>query len=148
MKAVEAKTGITQHTFQRWARNNESIEDILLRELLIQYRVSIKYIRTGIGHWKVTDKERIELYQKLLLDDINAHRESEDFQYNRIIALAERLSSEDRELIISVSHKLLQEKKNKTLRSLGSLILTFPQNFYKTAFLKLRGLQRIAGNTK
>ncbi|TGM87928.1 hypothetical protein [Leptospira licerasiae] len=133
MREVVGKTGITEHTFQRWAREDEQIKELYLNELMLLFGISKKYIRTGRGDWKATAEERLVRYNELIQISLSTPKDADDLQTRRLMDMVQRLDSEDKELILGMFHKLLQEKKNKTFRSLITLILTLPQRIFESA---------------
>ncbi|WP_244283266.1 hypothetical protein [Leptospira neocaledonica] len=141
-KEVESKTGVTQHTLQRWARNNDKIEDMLLNELLLECGISKIYVRTWKGRWEASTEERVDRFNELVKDAVNNQQVKEDVQLKRIMDLVVKLDLGDKELIINMCHKLLQEKKNDFLRSLISLLFNLPKAILETAYKLLLGLEK------
>ncbi|MGJ4746033.1 hypothetical protein ACQV5M_06710 [Leptospira sp. SA-E8] len=142
-RAVE-KVNITQHTFQRWARNDDQIEELILNELLIQLGISKTYVKTGKGVWQATTEEQTSIFGDLVTDLVKSQKVTEDVQMKRIIDLSLKLELSDRELLINVCHKLLQEKKNKNLRSVISLVMNLPRSVYELAYKQLLNLEKKA----
>ncbi|WP_246839342.1 hypothetical protein [Leptospira licerasiae] len=142
LKEVESKTGVTQHTLQRWARNNDKIDDILLNELLLECGISKLFVRTGKGRWEAATEERVDRFNELVKDAVNAKQVTEDVQLKRVMDLVIKLDLGDKELIINMCHKLLQEKKNKFLRSLLSLVFNLPKVVFEAAYKLLLGLEK------
>ncbi|GBF40043.1 hypothetical protein [Leptospira johnsonii] len=140
-RAVE-RVNITQHTFQRWARNDDKIEELILNELLIQLGISKTYIKTGKGIWQATTEEQMSIFGDLVTDLVKSQKVKEDVQMKRVIDLTLKLELSDKELLINVCHKLLQEKKNKNLRSVISLILNLPRSSYESAYKQLLSLEK------
>ncbi|WP_244280442.1 hypothetical protein [Leptospira saintgironsiae] len=139
--AVE-KVNITQHTFQRWARNDDKIEELVLNELLIQLGISKIYVKTGKGIWQASSEEQMAIFGDIVTDLVKSQKVKEDIQMKRVIDLALKLELTDKELIINLCHKLLQEKKNKDLRSAISLILSLPRSSYELAYKQLLSLEK------
>ncbi|WP_244243506.1 hypothetical protein [Leptospira andrefontaineae] len=140
-EAVE-KINITQHTFQRWARNDEKIEELVLNEVLIQLGISKIYVKTGKGIWQANAEEQLSIFGDLVTDLVKSQKVKEDVQMKRVIDLALKLELADKELIINFCHKLLQEKKNKDLRSAISLIMNLPRSSYELAYKQLLSLEK------
>ncbi|WP_243396303.1 hypothetical protein [Leptospira hartskeerlii] len=140
-RAVE-KVKITQHTFQRWARNDDKIEELILNELLIQLGISKIYIKTGKGLWQASTEEQISIFGDQVADLVKSQKVKEDVQMRRVIDLALKLELTDKELIINLCHKLLQEKKNKDLRSAISLTMNLPRSSYELAYKQLLSLEK------
>lgn len=141
-KEVENKTGVTQHTLQRWARNNDKIDDMLLNELLLECGISKIYVRAWKGRWEATTEERVARFNELVKDAVNTKQVKEDVQLIRIMDLVVKLDLGDKELIINMCHKLLQEKKNKFLRSLIALVFNLPKTIFETAYKALLGVEK------
>ncbi|MEI7014477.1 hypothetical protein [Leptospira licerasiae] len=140
-RAVE-RINITQHTFQRWARNDDKIEELVLNELLIQLGISKIYVKTGKGNWQASTEEQMSIFGDLVTDLVKSQKVKEDVQMKRVIDLAFKLELTDKELLINLCHKLLQEKKNKDLRSAISLTMNLPRSSYELAYKQLLSLEK------
>ncbi|MGJ4787804.1 hypothetical protein [Leptospira koniambonensis] len=139
--AVE-KVNITQHTFQRWARNDDRIEELVLNEVLIQLGISKIYVKTGKGIWQASAEEQLSIFGNQVNELVKSQKIKEDVQMKRVIDLSLKLEFADKELIINLCHKLLQEKKNKEIRSAISLTMNLPRSSYELAYKQLLSLEK------
>ncbi|PJZ75817.1 hypothetical protein CH365_16910 [Leptospira neocaledonica] len=100
------------------------------------------YVRTWKGRWEASTEERVDRFNELVKDAVNNQQVKEDVQLKRIMDLVVKLDLGDKELIINMCHKLLQEKKNDFLRSLISLLFNLPKAILETAYKLLLGLEK------
>ncbi|TGK39865.1 hypothetical protein EHO65_11040 [Leptospira andrefontaineae] len=92
--------------------------------------------------WQANAEEQLSIFGDLVTDLVKSQKVKEDVQMKRVIDLALKLELADKELIINFCHKLLQEKKNKDLRSAISLIMNLPRSSYELAYKQLLSLEK------
>ncbi|EIE02278.1 hypothetical protein LEP1GSC185_0907 [Leptospira licerasiae serovar Varillal str. VAR 010] len=84
----------------------------------------------------------MSIFGDLVTDLVKSQKVKEDVQMKRVIDLAFKLELTDKELLINLCHKLLQEKKNKDLRSAISLTMNLPRSSYELAYKQLLSLEK------
>ncbi|TGK41258.1 hypothetical protein [Leptospira andrefontaineae] len=139
---VESKTGITRHKLNRWARDNEKIDEMVLNELLLDFGISKKFVRTAKGHWDATGEERTARFEEIVKDSIKIQRFKGGIQLRRVVDLVEKMDSNDSEIVINLCHSLLQAKNSTSLRSILSLIFNLPKSFYDRTLRHLLDLEK------
>ncbi|MCR1794872.1 hypothetical protein [Leptospira sp. id769339] len=138
---VEEKVGLKQHKLQRWARTNAEIDELILNELLIECGISKFFVRTGKGRWKASTDEIFARFEELI-ETVKFQKGKENTQQSRIVTLIDKLSSRDRELIIAMCYKLIQEQRNSALRAVLTMIFNFPKSFFENIHRFLLDLEK------
>ncbi|TGL35491.1 hypothetical protein EHQ52_05910 [Leptospira koniambonensis] len=92
--------------------------------------------------WQASAEEQLSIFGNQVNELVKSQKIKEDVQMKRVIDLSLKLEFADKELIINLCHKLLQEKKNKEIRSAISLTMNLPRSSYELAYKQLLSLEK------